>query len=225
MVLESTIRHLALSVGFDDCLTAPACRLDSDAAFMDSWVDSGYAGNMTYLERNRELRYDIRQLVPQAETVIVTLLTYDHSGRDYHRTVKSKLYELKAALIHQLETESIPLETAFHPIRQHIFCDSAPVLERRWATLAGLGFIGLNHQFIHPTLGSRVHIGELVMNLPCQRDVVRSSIPKTCTQCNRCVEACPAQALGQPYWDATRCIAYTTHHCLVCQQVCPHNTN
>ena len=215
MIKESEIRSLALSVGFDDCLTAPAGRLDDDAAFMDEWVDAGLAGNMDYLERNRELRYDIRQLVPGAQTVIVCLLTYPHSGRDYHRTVKSLLYQLEAKLKERIPT------TAFAD-SQHIFCDSAPVLERRWAMRAGLGFIGRNHQLIHPVLGSMIHPGELIMNLPVERDVPRLPV-SGCEDCQRCIDACPGQALGRDEWDARRCIAYVTHKCLVCQKVCPFN--
>lgn len=183
---------------------------------MDEWVDAGLAGEMTYLERNRDLRYDIRLLVPEAQTVVVCLLSYAHSGRDYHRAVKSRLYELKAALLAKYG------ELLFHSEKQHIFCDSAPVLERRWAVEAGLGFIGLNHQFIHPSLGSLVHPGELVLQVPVE-GALSGVTPASCLDCRRCIEACPRNALGHPVWDARRCIAYETHKCLICQQSCPYN--
>ncbi len=223
MLRESAIRRLALSVGFDDCLTAPAARLDKEAAYMDSWVDAGFAGNMTYLERNRELRYDIRRLVPGAKTVVVCLLGFAKSGHDYHRTVKSLIYNLQQTIEDYLKENDLWQDDWISPA-QHIFCDSAPVLERSWAVRAGLGFFGLNRQLIHPTLGSLVHPGELVLNIPCFQDVERKPLPETCIQCMRCVNACPAKALGQTDWDARRCIAYTTHRCLVCQEVCPYNT-
>ena len=109
---------------------------------------------------------------------------------------------------------------------QHIFCDSAPVLERRMAVAAGLGFIGRNHQLIHPRLGSRVHIGELVLQVDVEDD--RGVKPTysgatSCGECRRCIDACPGQALGRQEWDARRCIAYITHKCEICQQVCPYN--
>lgn len=184
---------------------------------MEQWIAEGKHGNMTYLERNRDLRYDIRLLVPGAQTVIVGLLTFEHCGHDYHRAVKSKLYELEAALHPQVA------ET------QHIFCDSAPVLERRWAVEAGLGFIGRNHQLIHPTLGSLVHPGELVIN-----EVIESPISNTppfeggdgggslCLACTSCLAACPNHALDGE-WDARQCQAYVTHKCLACQLACPYN--
>ena len=230
----STIKELALELGFDDCGAAPVQRLDRDADFMDRWVDSGYAGKMDYLERNRDKRYDIAALVPGAKTVVVCLLSYEKSGRDYHRTVKSKLYQLEAAIVEKGKNLSPPLSSGegesgqlTNMEVQHIFCDSAPVLERRWAQLAGLGTIGYNHQLIHPTLGSFVHPGELVLNIELEdmpeRLEVDWRIGAPCGDCRACIEACPGKALGHEVWDPRLCIAYETHHCTVCQAVCPKN--
>ena len=138
-------------MGFDACGVAPVHRLDDDAQFMDNWIAQGLHGEMDYLERNCDKRYDPALLVPGAQAVVVCLLSYEHSGRDYHRRVKSLLYTLEAQL-KEIFGEDIVSST-----HQHIFCDSAPILERRWCVEAGLGFIGKNHQFIHPTLGSMVH--------------------------------------------------------------------
>ena len=232
---SKNIYDLAILVGFDDCGIAPVQRLDNDAQFMDQWLAQGLHGNMDYLERNRDKRYDPSVLVPGAQTVVVCILHFDKSGRDYHRTVKSLLYQLEARLKEEFG-ENIVSQT-----HQHIFCDSAPMLERRWCVEAGLGFIGKNHQLIHPTLGSLVHPGEIVINLPVitettpkghQRDtegipnhlrVHDGFINNTCTDCQLCLEACPTGALRNEVWDATQCIAYTTHYCLECQLICPYN--
>ena len=229
------IYSLAIEVGFDDCGIAPVQRLDNDAQFMDEWIAQGLHGNMDYLERNRDKRYDPSVLVPGAQSIVVCLLHFDKSGRDYHRTVKSLLYKLEARLKEEFG-EDIVSQT-----HQHIFCDSAPMLERRWCVNAGLGFIGKNHQLIHPTLGSMVHPGEIVINLPVTTDttplplredtegipsllrVYDGFISKACADCQLCLEACPTGALRNDLWDATQCIAYTTHHCLECQLVCPYN--
>jgi epoxyqueuosine reductase len=110
---------------------------------------------------------------------------------------------------------------------QHIFCDSAPMLERRWSVEAGLGWIGKNHQLIHPTLGSMVHPGEIILNRPVAADMTpkgyRKDIEGICADCRLCLDACPTGALRNSVWDARECIAYTTHHCLECQSVCPYN--
>ena len=232
---STNIYDLAIEVGFDDCGVAPVQRLDNDAQFMDQWIAQGLHGNMDYLERNRDKRYDPSILVPGAQTVVVCLLHFDKSGRDYHRTVKSLLFRLEARLKEEFGEDIVS------PTHQHIFCDSAPMLERRWCVEAGLGFIGKNHQLIHPTLGSMVHPGEIVINLPVTTDttplplredtegipsllrVYDGFISKACADCQLCLEACPTGALRNDVWDATQCIAYTTHHCLECQLVCPYN--
>lgn len=221
MISESAIRSLALEVGFDDCAVARADRLDHDAAFMDSWVAQGLHGNMNYLERNRDKRYDPRALVEGARTVVVCLMTYEHTGRDYHRTVKSALYALDARL-REAYGESVVSAT-----QQHLFCDSAPFLERRWSVLSGLGHIGRNHQLIHPVFGSLVHPGELVLQVDVEpdpeREAQRHAPADICADCHRCEQACPTGALRQAVWDATLCVAYTTHYCMACQNACPYN--
>ena len=210
------IYKIAREVGFDECAIAPVRRLNEDAMFMDDWLEHRLHGNMDYLERNREKRYDPACLVPGAQTIVVCLLSFEHSGRDYHRRVKSLLYALEAKL---KETYGDDIVSATH---QHVFCDSAPMLERRWCVEAGLGFIGKNHQLIHPALGSMVHPGEIVLNVPVNGYRV-SGIGEECGACTLCLEACPTGALRNEWWDARQCIAYTTHHCLECQTICPFN--
>lgn len=214
---STNIYDLAIEVGFDDCGVAPVQRLDNDAQFMDQWIAQGLHGNMDYLERNRDKRYDPSILVPGAQTVVVCLLHFDKSGRDYHRTVKSLLFRLEARLKEEFGEDIVS------PTHQHIFCDSAPMLERRWCVEAGLGFIGKNHQLIHPTLGSLVHPGEILINAPVPITNTQSPIAQLCADCQLCLEACPTGALRNEVWDATQCVAYTTHHCLECQLVCPYN--
>ena len=225
---SENICNLALEVGFDACGVAPVRRLNDDAQFMDHWIAQGLHGEMDYLARNCDKRYNPATLVPGAQTVIVCLLRFENSGRDYHRRVKSLLYTLEAKLKEHFGEDIVSTT------HQHIFCDSAPILERRWCVEAGLGFIGKNHQLIHPTLGSLVHPGEILINLPVVADTTTGGyredierIPKNlatyCSNCNLCMEACPTGALRNPVWDARLCVAYTTHHCLDCQTICPFN--
>ena len=218
-LIFENISKLALEVGFDACGVAPIHRLDDDALFMDNWIAQGLHGEMDYLTRNCDKRYDPSLLVPGAQTVVVCLLTFEHSGRDYHRKVKSMLYTLEAKL---KEAFGEDIVSATH---QHIFCDSAPILERRWSVEAGLGFIGKNHQLIHPTLGSMVHPGEIVINQVVPISDNQYPIGEQCANCRLCLDACPTGALRNSQWDATLCIAYTTHHCLECQLPCPYNTH
>ena len=216
LTLEN-ISRLALEVGFDACGIAPVRRLDKDAQFMDNWIAQGLHGEMDYLTRNCEKRYNPSLLVPGAQTIVVCLLHFDKSGRDYHRIVKSLLYQLEARLKEEFGEEIVS------QTHQHIFCDSAPMLERSWCVEAGLGFIGKNHQLIHPTLGSLVHPGEILINAPVPNANRQSPIAQLCADCRLCLDACPTGALRNEVWDATKCIAYTTHHCLECQNICPFN--
>lgn len=218
---SANICKLASEVGFDACGVAPVRRLDDDAHFMDNWIAQGLHGKMDYLERNCDKRYDPSVLVPGAQTVVVCLLSFEHSGKDYHRKVKSMLYALEAKL---KETFGEDVVSATH---QHIFCDSAPMLERRWCVEAGLGWIGKNHQLIHPQLGSFVHPGEIVLNVPVDGyrglEIGDRVSEIHCGDCRLCLDACPTGALRNEVWDARECVAYTTHHCLECQEVCPRN--
>lgn len=83
---------------------------------------------------------------------------YAYSKIDYHKVLKTKLQQLEKAITEKFGKNS------FNDEVQHIFVDSAPALERRWAEKAGLGWIGKNKQLIHPESGSYVFIGILMMN-------------------------------------------------------------
>lgn len=226
MIRAEDIVLCARELGLDDIGFAPVRRLDREAAFMDAWVTDGYAGKMDYLARNTDRRYDPSVLVPDAKTIVVCVLTYDHCGRDYHRKMKSLLYMLEKKLLGRSSANEV-----FVADSQHVFCDSAPFLERRWAVEAGLGWIGRNHQFIHNTLGSQVHLAEWVLNEepegmpePLTEEEIsrRAMLGANCGDCCRCIVACPGGALTSPVWDPRLCIAYDTYHCMVCQNVCPY---
>lgn len=215
MMVFEEIQTLARKVGLDDVGCAPAEYLEDDARFMEQWKVRVESGKLHYLAKNCDKRYDPRVLVPGTQTILVGVLTFEHSGHDYHRTMKSKLYALEAALKERFGEQIV------NPDYQHIFCDSAPVLERRWAQKAGLGFIGKNHALIHPQLGSLVHLGELFLQDRCAERPL--SLKDSCGECTRCIEACPNHVLGVEPWDVTKCIAYETNQCLICQNCCPYN--
>lgn len=243
MFVASDIERMALSLGIDACGVAPARVLMEDVDYLREWTTAGYHGSMDYMARNMHLREDVTQLLPDCRTVVVCLFNYYKVARqttdapriaqcglskeDYHIYVKQKLEELCSALC-------IPLSAT------RIFCDSAPVLERRWAVEAGLGWIGKNHLFIHPTLGSFVHIGVLLLQEEC--DVYAISMDNRCGDCTLCLQACPTGAIRGTHFDARKCVSYLTierkepleekyrgvvrlslYGCDRCQEVCPYN--
>ncbi len=251
MLVASEIEQIALSLGIDACGVAPVQVLTEDADYLHEWTTGGYHGSMEYLARNIALREDIRQMVPEAKAIVVCLFNYYKSARqttdapriaqcglsqeDYHRVVKEKMEELEVKLNVQVKSSRFSV--------QHIFCDSAPVFERRWAERAGLGWIGKNHLFIHPTLGSFVHIGILVLTEGVDIRIVDGS-KLGCGDCTLCLQACPTGAIRGEHFDARKCISYLTiertepleekyknivgqslYGCDRCQDVCPYNAN
>ena len=247
--MHNFIKQTAISVGFDACGIAKADILTDDAAFLHSWIESGQHGEMIYLARNFEKRTDPRILVPGCKSIVVVLMNYfpadkqipsapqiakyAYSETDYHLVLKAKLNELENKICAEFGPETV---CANH---QHLFVDSAPVLERRWAERSGLAWIGKHMQLIHPGLGSYTFIGILMLNVETDYD---APIRNRCGTCTRCINACPTNALSNGSLDARRCISYLTIEnkneipaefhdkltncvlgCDICADVCPWN--
>ncbi|HMM11028.1 MAG TPA: tRNA epoxyqueuosine(34) reductase QueG [Bacteroidales bacterium] len=244
------IRNLIISqageLGFDEVGIAAAGFLENHAQHMEKWLENGYQGTMSYLERNREKRYNPQLLLSGTKSVVTVLQNYYPAeepqssdnfriakyayGKDYHKVIRDKLYLMLKAI----EAETGPLEA-------RAFTDSAPVLDRAWAEKCGLGFIGKNTCLIHPRKGSFFFIGHLF--LPLELEEKAESITDYCGTCRRCLDACPTGALVAPHQlDATKCISYLTIEyrgelpqalrdkfsgyvfgCDICQDVCPWN--
>jgi len=241
------IQSFANQVGFDDCGISTANCLKEEESHINQWLQNGFHGEMSYLERNIEKRIDPRILVPNAKTIITVLLNYYPGnpeistkppkisryalGADYHQVLKDKLH-----LLFKL------IKNEFGKVEGRAFVDSAPVLEKSWAVRSGLGWIGKNSLLIHPKLGSYVFIGELILDLDI--DASPEEVPNHCGSCTKCVDACPVGAIVSPkVIDARRCISYLTIEkktqltdleksslhgwcfgCDICQEVCPWNS-
>jgi epoxyqueuosine reductase len=249
MSIESTshlIKETALQLGFNSCGIARARRLDDDAARLEEWLKKGMHGKMSYMERYFDLRIDPTRLLPGARSVVTLTLNYypekvpdpGHPkiskyayGKDYHDVIRSKLEKF---------TDIIREKTGDIVIRG--FVDSAPVLERSWAQLSGLGWIGKNGNLIAKRSGSFFFIATLITDLELKYDDAFSM--DHCGSCNRCVEACPTDAiLPNRVVDGSKCISYFTIElkdaifpeemkgkfnnwifgCDICQDVCPWN--
>ncbi|MEO1480001.1 MAG: tRNA epoxyqueuosine(34) reductase QueG [Bacteroidota bacterium] len=250
------LKDEAHRLGFDACGIAEAVRLDDEARQLEAWLTQGRHGSMRWMENHFEKRVDPRELVPGARSVISLLANYyqpieppreldaqersgDEArgkisryawGEDYHVVLKEKLY----ALYNWLDERC-------GGISGRAFVDSAPVLDKVWASRAGLGWQGKHTNLINRSLGSFFFIGELIVDVPLPAD---GPTPDYCGRCTRCLDACPTGALDAPYQiDATRCISYwTIEHrgpefplevaqdfgtwlfgCDICQDVCPWN--
>lgn len=234
-------------MGFEACGVAQATVLSEESAHMEQWLEGGHEGEMSYLTRNREKRYDPRLLVEGTRSVVTVLYNYfpkqtigdgEHYkiakyayGADYHEVLKQKMRQL----LQRIETQTGPLEGV------RVFVDSAPVLDRAWAVRCGLGFIGKNTTLIHPKRGSFFFIGHLF--LPIALEATGQPLPNHCGRCTKCLDACPTGAIDEPFHiDARKCLSYLTieykgslegqdpnrfkgwmYGCDICQDVCPYN--
>jgi epoxyqueuosine reductase len=248
--MHQFIKQAALESGFDACGIARARALEEDAAFLKRWLAEGKHGSMHYLERNFEKRTDPHIMVPGCKSVVVVLLNYYSeekqpadapriaryawSETDYHTVMKKKLKLLEERIVNEYGTGVV------HPSVQHSFTDSAPVLERRWAQRAGLGWIGKHTQLISNDFGTYCFIGVLMLNV--EMEEYDHPVPDRCGSCTRCLDACPTNALDGRSLDARRCISYQTIEnrdtvdkeirpllsgcalgCDICADVCPWN--
>ena len=244
------IRELARRAGFELAGVAAAVPAEDRARYAE-WVAAGRAGRMGYLaDRRAAVRDDPRQLLAAARSVISVGKLYQtawpHStrfheaerawisryawGEDYHDVVRRDLARLDEML----------REEAGAAYESRICVDTAPLLERTYARLAGLGWIGRNTCLINQRQGSWFFLGELLVSMEIAPDAPPAD---RCGTCMRCVEACPTAALapGQGM-DATKCISYFTIElrgaippeqragigahvfgCDICQDVCPWN--
>jgi epoxyqueuosine reductase len=150
-------------------------------------------------------------------------------GEDYHEVMKDRLHRLADWV-----RENWP------GTRTRCSVDTAPVMEKELAARAGIGWVGKNTCVINEKIGSWFLLGEILTTLGLPVD---EAAVDRCGSCRRCIEACPTQAITEPYrLDARRCISYLTiehrgtidpelssrfgnwvYGCDICQDVCPWN--
>lgn len=244
--ITQKIKNKAYDLGFSFVGISKAEFLEKEARQLESWLKSNFHGKMTYMENYFDKRTDPRLLVEGAKSVVTVLQNYyteekqlDNQapkiskyalGKDYHLVIRSKLNQLYDFI--QEEVGEVAARG---------FVDSAPVLDKVWAEKSGLGWIGKHTNLINKEQGSYFFIGELIIDLDLDFD---GPIKDYCGTCTKCIDACPTEAIIQPYLvDGSKCISYLTIElkdeiipkefngkmdnwmfgCDVCQEVCPWN--
>jgi len=244
MLSSLTVKERALDLGFDLAGIAPIA-VWKDLEFSRQWAEKDFNGEMRYLENPK--RFDPHLILPSAKSVICVGLVYNTSlpysaataprawvsryawGQDYHEIMRAKLEQLRAAL-----------EELAPGVETRVFVDTGPVVERAFARFSGIGWMGKNTCIINQEKGSWFFLGVILTSLALAPDL---PAPDRCGSCTACLEACPTEALVEPYvMNASRCISYFTIEikgaipvqfrpkiganvfgCDICQDVCPWN--
>ena len=216
MLNLADIKATASAVGFDICGVTKCKNFALDKAFLESWIESGFASDLDYLKRNTDKRADATLLVEGAKSVIVCGVNYKNLyslgyaakatnkiasyalTTDYHTTIKSMLKQMCDELKRLCPTLS-----------GRCFTDSAPVFEKRYAVEAGLGWIGRQSLLITPQYGSFVLLGVAIISEQCDSyDAPYTGVG--CGNCRRCIDACPNCAIIECHIDTRRCISKAT---------------
>ena len=244
--LTEDLKREARRLGFALAGVCPAVTPEGVSRFHE-WLASGYAGTMDYLPSRAEAYAHPRHVLDGARSLVVLAFNYrtvepeasqpgrGHVSRyawgcDYHHIVRDRLGQL---------AEFLAVRSPRARVRGVV--DTAPLLEREFAQLAGLGWTGKNTLLLNKDAGSWFFLAALVTDLELDYDQPHQT--DHCGTCRACLDACPTDAFVAPYvLDARRCISYLTIElrdpippelrpsmgdwlfgCDVCQEVCPWN--
>lgn len=242
---SNLIKQEAQRLGFDFCGISKAEFLKEEAPRLEKWLKNNLHGEMKYMENYFDKRLNPSLLVEGAKSVVSLMYNYYPSqkqneeapkiskyafGNDYHEVIRDKLNEFLFSLKEHIGD-----------VNGRVFVDSAPVLEKAWAAKSGLGWVGKNSNLISKLHGSFYFLAELIIDVELEYD---GPIKDYCGTCTKCIDACPTQAIVEPYVvDGSKCISYLTIElkenipnefknkmdnwvfgCDVCQDVCPWNS-
>jgi epoxyqueuosine reductase len=248
--ITAELKAEAQQVGFDLCGVCPAVSPPGFERF-EQWLAAGYAGEMQYLPDRSAAYEHPNHVLDGARSVVLLAVNYRTEepagfaeeimpgfgrvsryawGIDYHDVIRERLNALADWLRRQTSS-----------VRVRGVVDTAPLLEREFAQLAGLGWIGKNTLLLNKQLGSWFFLAALLTDAELEHDDPFAA--DHCGTCRACLDACPTDAFVDAYVvDARRCISYLTielrnsipHElrsgmgdwlfgCDVCQDVCPWN--
>lgn len=243
--LSEKLKRAATELGFDVVRITPAVSPPGYHPLLE-WMANGYAADMDWMARRKDAYQHPDGVLPETRSVIVVALNYHNTppqktgmriaryaggSEDYHSVLRRNLKKI-VAMIRQERPES----------RSRVVIDTAPLLERDFAKLAGIGWFGKNTMLISREIGSWFFIGAILTTESLSYDEPFEG--DFCGSCTKCLDACPTDAFPEPHvLDANRCISYLTIErrdkavpedlrqgigpwvfgCDICQEVCPWN--
>ncbi|NOS86200.1 MAG: tRNA epoxyqueuosine(34) reductase QueG [Ignavibacteria bacterium] len=234
---RNSIISKAKELGFFACGFAKYEVLEDESQKLRKWLDEGKQAEMTWIERGFDKRKDIRQIMPEAKSVISLAYNYytpfehDESkpkisryawGKDYHKILKKKLKELcefisktspNPLLTKEGALDRLPLTKGECPKDEGVLCrayvDDGPVMDKVWAQRAGIGWMGKHTNIINPDYGSWFFLSEIITNIDF--GTYDTPIEDMCGSCTLCISACPTGAIESEYVvNANKCISYQT---------------
>lgn len=245
-ITNQVVIEKAKELGFDLVGFTCADKLTIETENLKEWLKRGYHGTMEYMSRNFEKRFDVKNILPDAHSVISLAMNYysrhNYSdqkgfgkvsryawGKDYHLVIWEKL-EI-------FEEELKKHDSAFQCLT---YVDTGPVMDKAWAVRTGIGWLGKHTNVITRELGSWIFLATVITNYEFDYN---KPVADFCGSCTACIDACPTNAIVQEYVvDANKCISYLTIEnrnsipnkfkdqfdnwlfgCDICQDVCPWN--
>ena len=210
MKISETLIEYSKSLGFVDIGVSKAKVDIKNLKSLNNYISNCFNAEMKWIERSPERRINAENLLKGAKSVIcfihpVPIGEIKHQsfakfaqGDDYHKVLKAKLNDI---------VDSV-LKKEYPDIKTKACVDSSPIFEKAFAANAGLGWIGKNTLLIHPKYGSNIVLGEIVTDIEFEAD---KKMEPRCVNCNKCIKACPTNALIEPYkLDARKCLSYLT---------------
>ena len=207
--VKQNVQRIARQLGFDDCRISRA-KEASHAEVYRQWIADGCAGDMKWLERGVERRVDPAVVVEGAFSVVSLALNYYPGEPDSDLGYRIARYAWNEDYHHIIDEKLRDLNVAMEEFggRQRFYTDTGPVLERDFATDAGLGWNGKSTVQIHRRLGTWFFLAELITTLDLPPD---EPFGDHCGKCTRCIDVCPTGAITEPHRvDARRCVSYLT---------------
>ena len=242
--MKKDLIDFALQLGFDDVKMTNIQSIYEHYAKLEKWIEKGYNAKMNFFLHNQEKRKQPNLMLENAKSIIVFAKKYYPNikylnnikiakyalNEDYHTIIKNLLKQYSTFLRENFKANTL------------ISVDSGAIMEKTWATVAGLGWLGKNGLVLNENLGSFFNIGILLTDLEIEPDI---QIENKCKNCKKCIESCPTSAIVAPHIiDTNQCIAYHTIEnkekipdsimlkikqtgyifgCDICQDVCPFN--